>query len=178
MTISYPICEPEAGISKLSPSDWPTGRTAESSLKVYPLGPAELHLCVAVVRYHKGMIGPCVKDRSHGPGHTSEHRLCCLYVALTTRLYEPRSCVCVHKCARSVPNRASLCTTPKVVLAPLLHSYPVHTSGGGLHSLATAALHTECPIECSIECSIGLLPIFRTVAPCHLGIDHCDPSMH
>ena len=50
--------------------------------------------------------------------------------------------------------------------------------GGGLHSLATTVLLTECPIECSIECSIGLLPIFRTVAPCHLGIDRCDPSMH
>ena len=34
--------------------------------------------------------------------------------------------------------------------------------GGGLHSLATTALLTECPIECSIECSIGLLPNSHT----------------
>ena len=57
---------------------------------------------------------------------------------------------CVHDTATKVP--------PKVVLAPLSHSYPVHTSGGGLHSLATAVLLTEC----SIEYSIGLLPISHT----------------
>ena len=55
-----------------------------------------------------------------------------------------------------------VCCLPTLPLSFLSTLLPSSHISGGLHSLATAALHTECSIECSIECSLGLLPSFHT----------------
>ena len=127
----------------------------------------------------KVMMSACASKGPHGPGHKIRTSQCrCIVPAHPG--YSPAFCVSMgtnpweragtshpwHEC------KVQSTRSPACFLSVL----PPSSRIGGLYSLATTAL----PTECSIEYSTGLLPIFHTVSsdrmPSHIRHVSQPPS--